>query len=47
MKYTVTLPTDQVGQAAEFVSAQAVAEMAATIEAAGFAACNKPVDANE
>ena len=40
MKYTVTLPTDQVGQAAEFVSAQAVAEMAAAIEAAGFAACN-------
>jgi alkanesulfonate monooxygenase SsuD/methylene tetrahydromethanopterin reductase-like flavin-dependent oxidoreductase (luciferase family) len=40
VKYTVTLPTDQVGQAAEFVSAQAVAEMAAAIEAAGFAACN-------
>ena len=40
MKYTVTLPTDQVGQPAEFVSARAVAEMAAAIEAAGFAACN-------
>jgi probable F420-dependent oxidoreductase len=40
MKYTVTLPTDQVGQAAEFVTAPAVAEMAAAIEAAGFAACN-------
>jgi probable F420-dependent oxidoreductase len=40
MKYTVTLPTDQVGQAGEFVTAQAIAEMAAAIEAAGFAACN-------
>jgi probable F420-dependent oxidoreductase len=40
MKYTVTLPTDQVGQAAEFLTAPAIAEMAAAIEAAGFAACN-------
>jgi probable F420-dependent oxidoreductase len=40
MKYTVTLPTDQVGQAEEFITARAVAEMAAEIEAAGFAACN-------
>ena len=40
MKYTVTLPTDQVGQPAEFVTAPAVTEMAAAIEVAGFAACN-------
>lgn len=40
MKYTVTLPTDQVGRADEFITARAVAEMAAAIEAAGFAACN-------
>ncbi len=40
MKYTVTLPTDQVGQAAEFATAPAIAEMAAAAEAAGFAACN-------
>jgi probable F420-dependent oxidoreductase len=40
VKYTITLPTDQVGQAAEFLTAPAVAEMAAAIEAAGFGACN-------
>jgi probable F420-dependent oxidoreductase len=40
VKYTVTLPTDQVGQGEEFVTARAVAEMAAAVEAAGFAACN-------
>jgi probable F420-dependent oxidoreductase len=40
MKYTIALPTDQVGQADEFLTAPAVAEMAAAIEAAGFAACH-------
>jgi probable F420-dependent oxidoreductase len=40
MKYTVTLPTDQVGQAGEFITAPAISEMAAAIEAAGFDACN-------
>ena len=40
MKYSIALPTDQVQQGAEFVSTDAVAEMAQAIEAAGFAACH-------
>jgi probable F420-dependent oxidoreductase len=40
VRYTVALPTDQVGQGEEFVTAPAVAEMAAAIEAAGFDACH-------
>jgi probable F420-dependent oxidoreductase len=40
VKYTVALPTDQVGQEAEFITARAVAEMADAIEAAGFGACH-------
>jgi probable F420-dependent oxidoreductase len=40
MQYSVALPTDQVHQGAEFVSARAVAEMAMAIESAGFSACH-------
>jgi probable F420-dependent oxidoreductase len=40
MKYSVALPTDQVEQGPEFVSAAAVAEMARAIESAGFSACH-------
>jgi probable F420-dependent oxidoreductase len=40
VKYTVTLPTDQVDRPEEFTTAAAVAEMATVIEEAGFDACN-------
>lgn len=40
MQFSVSLPTDQVERASEFVTGDAVAEMAAAAEAAGFAACN-------
>lgn len=40
MEYSIALPTDQVEQGPEFVSAGAIAEMARAIESAGFAACH-------
>jgi probable F420-dependent oxidoreductase len=40
MRYSIALPTDQVHQGPEFVSVDAVAEMAIAIESAGFAACH-------
>jgi probable F420-dependent oxidoreductase len=36
MRFTVQLPTDHVAQGEEFVSAEAIAEMARAVEAAGF-----------
>jgi probable F420-dependent oxidoreductase len=36
MNFTVQLPTDRVAQGEEFVSAEAIAEMAQAVEAAGF-----------
>jgi hypothetical protein len=39
MKYTVLLPVDRVEQYEDFVAADAVMDMAAAVEAAGFAAC--------
>ena len=36
MKFTVQLPTDRVAEGSEFVSAEAIAEMARAVEAAGF-----------
>jgi probable F420-dependent oxidoreductase len=39
VKFSIALPTDHVGQADEFVTADAVMEMAATAEASGFDAC--------
>src|SRR6476469_11247329 len=39
MRFTIGLPTDQVGHADEFVTGAAVMECAAAAEAAGFDAC--------
>ncbi len=39
MRFSLQLPTDRVEQGAEFVSADAIAEMARVTEAAGFDAC--------
>ena len=39
MRFSLQLPTDRVEQGAEFVSADAIAEMARATEAAGFDAC--------
>jgi probable F420-dependent oxidoreductase len=39
MRFTVQLPTDRVGQAEEFLSAEAIAVMARGAEDAGFDAC--------
>ena len=39
MRFSVQLPTDQVSHGAEFVSAEAVAELARAVEDAGFDAC--------
>ncbi|MGI9431124.1 MAG: TIGR03619 family F420-dependent LLM class oxidoreductase [Myxococcota bacterium] len=39
MKYSVQLPTDRVEQGDEFTSLEAIAEMAAGVERAGFDAC--------
>ncbi|MBW2418688.1 MAG: LLM class F420-dependent oxidoreductase [Deltaproteobacteria bacterium] len=39
MKFTLQLPTDRVATGAEFVSAEAIAEIAGAGEAAGFSAC--------
>lgn len=39
MKYSVQLPTDRLEEGDEFVSADAIAEMAEAIERAGFDAC--------
>ncbi|MBW2268114.1 MAG: LLM class F420-dependent oxidoreductase [Deltaproteobacteria bacterium] len=39
MKFSIHLPTDRVDAPAEFLSARAIAEMAAAAEAAGFDAC--------
>jgi probable F420-dependent oxidoreductase len=36
MKFTLQLPTDRVAEESEFVSAEAIAEMARAVEAAGF-----------
>ncbi|HEX4865883.1 MAG TPA: TIGR03619 family F420-dependent LLM class oxidoreductase [Acidimicrobiales bacterium] len=40
MRFTVTLPTDRVDRKEEFLSAPAVSEMAAAMEAAGIDACH-------
>ena len=40
VRFTLTLPTDRVGLPEEFITAAAVTEMAAAIEAAGADACN-------
>jgi probable F420-dependent oxidoreductase len=39
VRFSVQLPTDQVSHGAEFVSAEAVAELARAVEDAGFDAC--------
>ena len=39
MKFSVQLPTDRVERGEEFTSAEAIAEMAAAVESAGFDAC--------
>lgn len=39
MRFSVQLPTDQVESGEEFVSAEAIAEMARAVEEAGFDAC--------
>ena len=39
MRFSVQLPTDQVSHGAEFVSGEAVAELARAVEDAGFDAC--------
>jgi len=39
MHFSVSLPTDRIGRAAEFVTQAAVAEIATAAEDAGFAAC--------
>ncbi|MBW2393735.1 MAG: LLM class flavin-dependent oxidoreductase, partial [Deltaproteobacteria bacterium] len=39
MRYTLQLPTDQVSQVDEFLTAEALAEMGQAAEAAGFDSC--------
>ncbi|GGL15047.1 LLM class F420-dependent oxidoreductase [Nocardia jinanensis] len=39
MRYSIALPNDRIEQAAEFLTAAAVADIATTVEAAGFDAC--------
>jgi probable F420-dependent oxidoreductase len=40
VRWSVALPTDQVGQRSEFISVEALAEMAAALESAGVDACH-------
>ena len=50
MKFSIHLPTDRVDAPAEFLSAEAIAEMAAAAETAGFDACyvtDHPIPADD